>query len=280
MLAFVTSVNSYVVCMISKTYFNGKPATTDDLAPLAFAGYAHFTAMQVRNRAVRGLDLHLDRLRNASKELFGRYLPDEHIRELLSSAVKSTPPDVSLTVFVSSRPGEFLRSHGKADLDVLTKVTDPVMPSTEPLSLDVVPHTRHLPHIKHVGEVAKTQFLRLANQRGFDDALFADASGYLSEATIWNIAFWDGQSVIWPEANVLPGITMQILKRQLSARNIGQVTRPVHRADLGEGLAGAVMNSWSPGIHIDRIADHKLAESRELAGLLHEAYASEAPITL
>lgn len=28
---------------------NGQPATTDDLGPLAFAGYAHFTAMQVRD---------------------------------------------------------------------------------------------------------------------------------------------------------------------------------------------------------------------------------------
>lgn len=36
-----------------------RPATATDLAPLAFAGYAHFTAMQVRGGGVRGLDLHL-----------------------------------------------------------------------------------------------------------------------------------------------------------------------------------------------------------------------------
>ena len=38
---------------------NGRTATAEELAPLAFAGYAHFTAMQVRGRRVRGLDLHL-----------------------------------------------------------------------------------------------------------------------------------------------------------------------------------------------------------------------------
>ncbi|MHA7292179.1 aminotransferase class IV family protein [Arthrobacter sp. MDT3-24] len=266
--------------MISKTYFNGKPATTDDLAPLVFAGYAHFTAMQVRDRAVRGLDLHLDRLRDASDELFGRHLPDEQIRELLSSAVRSTPPDVSLTVFVSSRPGEFIRTHGNVELDVLTKVTNPVTPSAEPLALDVVSHSRHLPHVKHVGEVAKTQFLRHANQRGFDDAMFADASGCLSEATIWNIAFWDGQSVIWPKADVLPGITMQILKRQLAARDVDQVTRSIRAVDLSEEFAGAVMNSWSPGIHIARIAEHPLGDTHEFTRILHDAYASELPTNL
>lgn len=28
---------------------NGQPATVDDLSTLAFAGYGHFTSMQVRN---------------------------------------------------------------------------------------------------------------------------------------------------------------------------------------------------------------------------------------
>jgi hypothetical protein len=42
---------------------NGKTATREALAPLAFAGHAHFTAMQVRDGRVRGLDLHLARLR-------------------------------------------------------------------------------------------------------------------------------------------------------------------------------------------------------------------------
>ncbi|EWC62784.1 Aminodeoxychorismate lyase [Actinokineospora spheciospongiae] len=55
----------------SITLFNGRLAEAADLAPLAFAGFAHFTAMQVHDRRVRGLDLHLTRLREASDELFG-----------------------------------------------------------------------------------------------------------------------------------------------------------------------------------------------------------------
>lgn len=266
--------------LISETFFNGMPATTDDLAPLAFAGYAHFTAMQIRDHAVRGLDLHLDRLREASDELFGRHMPDERILELLASAVKASPSDVSLTCYISSRPGEFMRSRGTLDLDVLIKVTDPASPPIAPLSLAVYAHERHLPHVKHVGEVAKTQLLRRANAHGFDDAVFTNTSGLLSEATIWNIAFWDGQSVIWPEANVLPGVTMQILNRQLTARGMHQVTRPIRASDLSGEIAGAVMNSWSPGIPVACIAEQPLADTDELVGLLHQAYALETPIAL
>lgn len=265
---------------ISQTYLNGRPATAGDLAPLAFAGFAHFTAMQVRERSARGLDLHLERLRAASDELFGRHLPDERLRGLLSSAAADAPPDVSLSCFVTLPPGEVLGPRGNAELDVLIRVTDPVTPSPDPLTLDVVRHERHLPHLKHVGEVAKTQFFRQATARGFDDAAFTDGSGRLSEATIWNLAFWDGDSVIWPEADVLPGTTMQILARRLASRGIDQVTRAVRTRDLTDGLAAVVMNSWSPGIAIARIASQPLADGQAFVRLLREAYDSEPLVEL
>lgn len=72
----------------SITHLNGRPATAEDLAPLAFAGFAHFTAMQVRDGAVRGLDLHLRRLRHASDELFGQHLADAQVRGHLRTALE------------------------------------------------------------------------------------------------------------------------------------------------------------------------------------------------
>lgn len=260
------------------TYLNGNPATAEGLAPLAFAGYAHFTAMQVRDRAVRGLDLHLDRLRGASVRLFGDHLPDAQVREHLRAALDADAPDVSLTCFVTSRPGEFMPTGADAELDVLIKITDPATPPTGPLALDVVRHERHLPQIKHVGEVAKTLYLRQANAHGFDDAAFEDAAARLSEATIWNLAFWDGTSVIWPEADVLPGVTMQILIRQLQARGIPQQTRPIRRSDLTEDLSAVVMNSWSPAIPLARLGEQNVASTPDFTRLLHEVYDAEPPV--
>ncbi|MGI2070224.1 hypothetical protein [Shewanella baltica] len=56
---------------------NGRPVNLSELTPLAFAGFAHFSAMQVRNGKIKGLDLHLRRLRRASVEFFRMALPDE-----------------------------------------------------------------------------------------------------------------------------------------------------------------------------------------------------------
>ncbi|OYO13908.1 branched-chain amino acid aminotransferase [Enemella evansiae] len=265
---------------ISETQFNGNRASAEDLAPLAFAGYAHFTAMQVRDRAVRGLDLHLARLRAASEQLFGRSVPDDRIRDLLCSATADTPADLSLTCHVSARPGEFNRASTDTELDVLVRITDPVTPAPDPVTLAALPHQRHLPQLKHVGEVAKTELLRRANAAGFDDAVFVDHSGRISEATIWNIAFWDGTSVIWPQADLLDGITQQILRRRLSAQGIPQTTRPVRAMDLDDRFAAALMNSWSPGIPVSRIADRPLGDHTDLIGLLHRAYATEPPVPL
>ncbi|MEX3510933.1 aminotransferase class IV [Kocuria carniphila] len=258
------------------THLNGNLATVSDLAPLSFAGYAHFTAMQMRDHSVPGLDLHLARLRQASDTLFGQHLPDEQITGYLRTAVEaSEAADASVTCFITSRPGEFAPAGESPELDVLIKVTDPADAPAGPLALDVVRHERHLPQVKHVGEVSKTFFLRRAIERGFDDAAFVDSAGRLSEATIWNLAFWDGESVIWPEAEYLPGVTMQILARRLHCLGVPQRTGTIRAADLSEGLSAVVMNSWTPGISVSRIGDQAMDRDSKFIGLLNEAYVAE-----
>ncbi|MDO5646165.1 MAG: aminotransferase class IV [Dermabacter sp.] len=258
------------------THLNGNPATAPALAPLAFAGYAHFTAMQMREHSVPGLDLHLARLRQASDTLFGQHLPDEQITEFLRTAVSaSEAANASVTCFITSRPGEFSPAGNDPTLDVLVKVTNPATAPAGPLALNVVRHERHLPQVKHVGEVSKTFFLRQAVERGFNDAAFEDSVGRLSEATIWNLTFWDGESVIWPEAEYLAGVTMQIIARRLRLLGVPQQTRPIRVADLSERLSAVVMNSWTPGIAISRIADHAMAQDSQFMRLLGEAYATE-----
>ena len=236
--------------------------------------------MQVRGHAVRGLDLHLRRLRDASSEMFDRALPDERIVDVLHRAVHEGPPDASVACYVASRPGEFLPAGPDVALDVLVKVGAPADPPAGPLALDVVRHERHLAHLKHVGEVAKTQYLRRARARGLDDTAFEDADGRLLEATIWNLAFWDGETVVWPEGDVLPGVTMQILARRLADAGVPQQTRPVRRTDLHDGMSAVVMNSWSPGIPVSGLGGRALALDPALVGVLHDAYAAEPPVPL
>ncbi len=255
---------------------NGVPAGAGDAADLAFAGFAHFTAMQVREGAVRGLDLHLRRLRDASRELFGRALDEAVVRDRMRQALVTAPPAVSMTVTVHAAEGEFAPAEPDRPLEVTVRVGAASDGPAGPLALDVVEHERFLPHVKHVGEGAKTYHLRAARAAGFDDAAFVDRSGRLSEATIWNLAFSDGGTVVWPRAGKLDGTTMQILQRQLHRAGVPQQERDILPGDLS-GLSAVVMNSWTPAVPVSRIGTHRLEGDTRFVEILRDAFAAEVP---
>src|SRR3954470_8594207 len=85
---------------MTRIEIDGRPATAEALAHPAMSTTGHFTAMQVRDNRVRGIDLHLTRLRAASKEIFDSDLDDDlllsHVRHALSGDVA----DASLRVYV------------------------------------------------------------------------------------------------------------------------------------------------------------------------------------
>jgi branched-subunit amino acid aminotransferase/4-amino-4-deoxychorismate lyase len=259
---------------------NERPATAADLAPLAFAGYAHFTAMQVRDGRVRGLDLHLERLRLGSAELFGRALPDERVRSWLRAALADGPADLSLTATVYSPSGEFTVAAPGEEPELLIRTAPPASGPRGPLALAVVEHERFLPWVKHVGEPAKTYFLRRAVDQGHDDVAFTDRRGRLTEGSIWNLAFWDGSCVVWPAADMLGGVTMGVVRRQLERLGVGQRVREIRVADLPELAGAAVMNSWTPGVAVHRIGAVPLPDAPDFVALLHRAYEAEPAVAL
>ncbi|APF39222.1 aminotransferase class IV (plasmid) [Chelatococcus daeguensis] len=256
-------------------WIDGHAATPDELIPRAFAGFAHFSAMQVRGRRVKGLDLHLARLREASMALFGRALPDEQVASRIAAAIAAGPEDLSLTATVFSRKGEFTADSMDAEPVVLVRTAAPSSGPKGPLRLAAVDYERPLAAIKHVGEVGKTHYLHQAIRQGFDDAAFRDRHGRLSEATVWNLAFWDGDAVIWPKAAMLTGTTMGIVQRQLERLGIPQRREEITLEKLQSLSGAAVMNSWTPGIAVTAIGSNVLPEARPFIALLHDAYEAE-----
>lgn len=254
---------------------DARPAQAAELAPLAFAGFAHFTAMQIRARKVKGLDLHLKRLHDASIGLFGRALPDAAILDSLRMAIESGPADMSLSATIYQPAGEFsVRSRG-TEPAILVRTGPPSNGPAGPLRLDLVEHERHQASIKHVGEGAKTWYLHQAATRGFDDAAFIDRQGRLSEATIWNLVFWDGATVIWPRAEILRGTMMGMIQRQLERMGVAQQQREIRRDDVGALAGAAVMNSWTPGVAVSALGTHTFEHPARLMDLLREAHAAE-----
>jgi branched-subunit amino acid aminotransferase/4-amino-4-deoxychorismate lyase len=211
-------------------------------------------------------------------ELFGRALPDDRVRSCLRAALEAGPADLSMIATVYSPAGEFTVAGADVEPEVLVRTGPAGFGPAGPLTLATVEYERVLPTVKHVGEVAKTYFLRQAVGQGFDDAAFVDRRGRLSEGSIWNLAFWDGTSVVWPMAEMLGGTTMGIVRRQLDRLDVPQRVREVTLADL-PALAGAVvMNSWTPGVPVHRIGSVPLPEAPEFLELLHRGYQAE-PLT-
>lgn len=261
--------------MSALALLDGRPAQAEELAGLAFAGHAHGTYLQVRDRKARGVDLHLDRLRAASEHLYGFALDDEEVRQQLRTASDAAPADSSLLVTAFSTDGEFTPASAGARPRLLVRTALPYDGPPGPLALQTVAYRRPLPTIKHVGEIAKTYYARHARANGFDDAVFVDERGRLSEATIWNLAFWDGSTVIWPVADKLLGTTMGILRRQLTELGVPQETREVTRSDLHHLEGAVVMNSWTPGVLVTRVDDTALPEATSFVELLRQAFRCE-----
>lgn len=70
---------------MNRLELNGAPAGSQDLA--GASGYGHFTAMQVRDGKVRGLDVHLDRLVASTRRLFASELDPDAVRGYVRQAI-------------------------------------------------------------------------------------------------------------------------------------------------------------------------------------------------
>ena len=98
---------------------NGATASADDLRAIALVNYGQFTSMQVQDGCVRGLDLHLDRLDHATRELFGCPLDVERTRGWMRRLVGDRSSSLSLRVNIFSRALNRARLDVPAAPDVL-----------------------------------------------------------------------------------------------------------------------------------------------------------------
>ena len=225
--------------MIATSWIDGRAVSSDDLRALALVNHGHFTTMQVRERAVQGLDLHLQRLQAATHELFDAGLPEARIHEALRAALMASGlSDCTLRATVFAPDATPRLPRGKAAPCLLVTTAAASQADASPLRLQTRRYQRQWPHLKHVGTFAAFRHRALARDEGFDDALFVDAEGWIAEGSTWNIGFFDDAGAIWPQAPALRGVTERLLQAGLAAMGVAQSWRPVALAEL-EGFLGA-----------------------------------------
>lgn len=259
-------------------WLNGQPAAADDLRHLVQTNYGHFTAFRVESGGVRGLDRHLQRLQHATRELFGTELDRECVRAYLRHAIGKAAQDLSVRVNVFARSLDRERLDRPVETDVLIIVAPATPRANAPLRVKSFRYARELPAIKHVGTFPLFHYRRLAQQAGFDDALFTDADGFISEGSIWNAGFVDRDgTVVWPDAPQLDGVAMQLLKTGLAQSGLRSVVRGIRLDDLGAFGAAFFTNSSAPLRRIASIDGREFAIDGEWAEVLRRCYESNPP---
>ena len=128
------------------------------------------------------------------------------------------------------------------------------------------------PHIKHLA-TGQAFYSRLACRNGFDDALLTLPDGTISESSIANIGFFDGSSVVWPDAPLLRGITMQLLEHQLPEFHVPSRRAPVRVQDI-TSFEGAFLSNARGVAAVSQVDDASLPIPAELMKTIADAYAS------
>lgn len=221
---------------------DGRPAAAADL----FSTSGHFTALQVRGGGVQGLANHLDRLDAAHRELFGRPLAGERVRDLVRHALDGTA-DASVRVMLR-------------DADRVTvSVAEPHDPPGAPQRLRTVPYVRPFAHLKHLGGFAQLEWARRVRRDGYDDALLTAPDGAVAESSTANIGFLrpDG-GVVWPDAPQLHGTAMRLV--QATTPSTRRTVRP---GDVA-GFAGAFLVNSIGVVAVASVDDIELPDGGAL----------------
>lgn len=258
-------------------WIDGAPATAEGLARQALVNYGAYTSFAVDNGAVRGLDRHMARLVRSAEALFGEAPPEDEIRRQLRLALGDRPRGFArISLFsldISPRTPEI-----EARPSVMVGVFPPVAPlSGQPLRLQVQTYAREAADLKHVATFGLIRARRLARRDGFDDALFADADGRVSEGTLWNIGFLQGDTVVWPDAPMLAGVSQALIRDHLSEVGLRQTIRVIRVEDL-PGFDGAfITNSATPACAVGAVDGHTYGDAGDRVARVAAAWALAAP---
>ena len=255
---------------------DGLPPSAEDFGYFATTNYGAYTSFRLEAGGVRGLDLHLARLETSALALFGDLVPDDDLRRFMRAALGGTT-DAWLRI------GLFSPDIGARTPDlvvrpkVLTTVNPPLPPLASTLRLQPQTHARLLPEHKHTATIEAIHARRTARQARFDDALYADGEGLISEGSLWNIGFLTGDTVVWPQAPMLAGVAQALIEQGLAGQGMASETRPIHINDLSAFDGAFICNSATPACAVTAIGDVVFDVDETRLNRLRAAWAS-APL--
>ncbi|MFF7300811.1 aminotransferase class IV [Streptomyces sp. NPDC008265] len=247
---------------------NGAPADSEAVKALALVNYGHFTSMRVDDQRVRGLSLHMERLQRDCRTVFATELDMDRVRAYVRRAVDGQERSFVVRVSIFDPALDMGHPSASATPHVLVTSRPAGQLPMPPMRVKTVPYVRDVAAVKHLGLFGALHGRRAAQLDGFDDALFYGPDDVVSEGGTWNVGFVDGDgAVIWPKAEVLPGVTMALLQQQ-HEHTVAHVTREAVR-----GMQAAFATNTSIGVRaISAVDAMPLPTEHPVLAALREGY--------
>ncbi|MCM2273016.1 MAG: aminotransferase class IV, partial [candidate division Zixibacteria bacterium] len=206
---------------------------------------------------------HLDRLHRGAK-VIGLKIPSSRaqIERWMRSALKAHPAYIKqLRLTVTA--GESARWRGKAGKPQVVILVGPHQLPTHPSRLMVSPfrvdQESVFRRIKTISYAIQAAALKIARQKGFDDALMLNEKGYVAEISSANI-FWVRKGVVYTppiDAGCLEGTTREVMLRETRRLKLKLVEKQVTVPQLMTADEIFISSSTRLVIAVSEIADKK-----------------------
>lgn len=236
-------------------WIDGRPAGLEDLGHQALFNYGALTSFGVEEGGVRGLDRHIERLHASANELFGEAVAEDRLRDQVRTALAGRT-EAWLRISLFSRELSLRQPNWMGAPQVMISVSPLPSPLPHGVRLQSQTYAREAPHLKHVATMGLLRARRGARLAGFDDALFMDAEGRVSEGSLWNVGFIQGDSVVWPEASMLNGVAQALIREALDRAGSPQRRAVVRLGDLPHFDGAFLCNSATPAAEIAAVDGH------------------------
>lgn len=246
---------------------NGQLVDLDAALTLGLTNYGHFTSMRCEDGRVRGLGLHMDRLVRDCHAVLGADLDTEQVRAYAREVIADITGSCVVRITIFDPTVELAHPDRAINPSILVTVRPAGELPMPPIRVKSVRYERDLPGVKHAGLFGALHARRSALQDGYDDALFIGVDGHISEGGTWNVGFIGADGIVWPKADVLPGVTLALLQ-QLGQHHTAPLT-----LTEAQSMHAAFATNTSIGVRpLSSIDDIPMATEHPLLTQLRDAY--------
>jgi branched-chain amino acid aminotransferase len=263
-------------------YVNGEfvPAATASIAlnDLGIVrGYGVFDVLRTYGPVPFALRQHLERLQRSAAALeLPLPWPLAQLAEIVHTTLARNghPHDVTVRlVLTGGASANFLTPEDKPSLAVILAPVRPYPPEIYAAGgrLITVDYARFMPEVKSLNYITGILGQKRARAAGAVEALYRTPAGEVTECTTSNFFAFRGDQLLTPVAEVLPGVTRDVVL-EIASDMFDVVLTPLRYAELGEfdeafitsttkevmpivGVDDIVIGAGRPGLRTQRLLE-------------------------